>query len=720
MSHYQRLVRAFVLFTLAMVVSSTAISGVWYRRITLRTIVTETRDQLSSVRDLVEQAMLGSYELLVLDLLRVTLYPQFDAPLNAVLFRGEQSPSTIRRISGDLLIANISRPEVANLTAIFLDRNFVIDSRSYFSTIARSPDAAITANLRAVPMRIWFRRWALDANYQPVEVLTYVTSMPYFSPEEQIRGYFYVDVELSAVAERLRELGSNRDSDIVVLTPDHRVLVATNGTGEAAVDYASRLRRNHRGYLVDGDTVAASLTSGGPKGFTYVSIVDSPTFFRQTRVLVVVLLLTALATVVIGGALAILLAKRFYDPVQELMKTFEELGAETFEIPFRDEFHVMDQTVRALSGRLEIASERLEHRELFELLTLGRPPDADVIEEHDLPLAHVLVFVVRDRAHRHWASSLRTLDLPGANKLVFTVNEREIVVLVRPDPDAPGSVRDTLTTESLEARFGSVGLPGGVAGPAGDAPDLRHEYGLARRAARQASLAGSPRILTQAEMEHLRDLPPVDTQAMLSELLAGRSERVLNRLDEIGRTVDSGEIAATSVVMQISRVAFVMSEVVFQRGVTDLMPSFLAEIQNLFDDGDVLGALSWLRRSVLSFDELSTDTTTPYGKAARRVCDYIEEHLCEPLSLDQLARIVSLSPSYVSRLFKDEIGETFIEYVGRRRLEVAAGLLRNDPAIVLKDVAAQVGYSNVQYFITRFRRRYGVSPARYRTSAARR
>ena len=93
--------------------------------------------------------------------------------------------------------------------------------------------------------------------------------------------------------------------------------------------------------------------------------------------------------------------------------------------------------------------------------------------------------------------------------------------------------------------------------------------------------------------------------------------------------------------------------------------------------------------------------------------DYIADRLDEPVRLDDLARYIGLSPTYLQRLFRAQVGESPAQYARRLRLERAAGLL-NRPAATVTDVALESGYEAPEAFARAFRSRFGVSPSEYR------
>jgi AraC-like DNA-binding protein len=92
----------------------------------------------------------------------------------------------------------------------------------------------------------------------------------------------------------------------------------------------------------------------------------------------------------------------------------------------------------------------------------------------------------------------------------------------------------------------------------------------------------------------------------------------------------------------------------------------------------------------------------------------IVRHYRRPLTLETVARALASSPRQITRAYA-QFGEvTFREDLLTRRLNVAAQLLVEQPAIPVRDVARLVGFRQAQHFAKAFRRRYGLTPAGFR------
>lgn len=102
------------------------------------------------------------------------------------------------------------------------------------------------------------------------------------------------------------------------------------------------------------------------------------------------------------------------------------------------------------------------------------------------------------------------------------------------------------------------------------------------------------------------------------------------------------------------------------------------------------------------------------GYAVKRILNYINENYEDKISLDQIAHNMYLSPVYVSKIFKEETGESPINYLIKVRLEKARVILENDTSGSIKNIANAVGYEDVYHFSKLFKKYYGFSPLNYK------
>lgn len=105
-----------------------------------------------------------------------------------------------------------------------------------------------------------------------------------------------------------------------------------------------------------------------------------------------------------------------------------------------------------------------------------------------------------------------------------------------------------------------------------------------------------------------------------------------------------------------------------------------------------------------------------YSPLVRKAVTYIRIHLSDPLSLHQIADGIKVSPSYLSRIFNQEMQESLSNYISRTRVEKAAELL-SFSRMPVQHVAAYVGFSDLNYFSRCFKKHLGTTPTEYRVAS---
>lgn len=95
--------------------------------------------------------------------------------------------------------------------------------------------------------------------------------------------------------------------------------------------------------------------------------------------------------------------------------------------------------------------------------------------------------------------------------------------------------------------------------------------------------------------------------------------------------------------------------------------------------------------------------------------EYIKKNYSRDLTLDEVSKEVHVSPYYFSKLFKDETGENFVEYLAKVRIAQAKRMLM-DSSISIKQICLTVGYGDPSYFSRIFKKYEGVTPSEFRDS----
>lgn len=103
-----------------------------------------------------------------------------------------------------------------------------------------------------------------------------------------------------------------------------------------------------------------------------------------------------------------------------------------------------------------------------------------------------------------------------------------------------------------------------------------------------------------------------------------------------------------------------------------------------------------------------------YIRRIHKVQDYIEDHLGQSLSIEELSNAAGFSKYHFSRIFQGMLHEPLAHYVNRIRMEKALFLLAHRADKNMTDIAYELGYTDSAVFSRAFKNYYGTSPREYR------
>jgi AraC-like DNA-binding protein len=106
-------------------------------------------------------------------------------------------------------------------------------------------------------------------------------------------------------------------------------------------------------------------------------------------------------------------------------------------------------------------------------------------------------------------------------------------------------------------------------------------------------------------------------------------------------------------------------------------------------------------------------TSSRTGGRMQQAIDYMDAHVAERLTVDDIAAAVGLSPSWFKARFRREVGMPPAEYLLRRKVERAREMLAN-PSLSITRIAMRLGFSSSQHFAAVIRRYTGKTPRQCR------
>ncbi len=189
----------------------------------------------------------------------------------------------------------------------------------------------------------------------------------------------------------------------------------------------------------------------------------------------------------------------------------------------------------------------------------------------------------------------------------------------------------------------------------------------------------------------------------------------IEALDYLGRKVlQQSEIDAFSVYQNILKLVQSL-EVQVNLFQTNSIASFYQELAHLIRQADGFEAvLETIKVKMIQvIREIKTRHKDKTSSTITLIKEYINQHFTEDISLDKLAEVSGLSSSYLSQLFKNEVGISYIEYLTKKRVDYAKRLLMESEQSV-SEICMMVGYLDQKHFFRTFKKHTKMSPTEYR------
>ncbi|OCT12875.1 hypothetical protein A8709_21320 [Paenibacillus pectinilyticus] len=250
--------------------------------------------------------------------------------------------------------------------------------------------------------------------------------------------------------------------------------------------------------------------------------------------------------------------------------------------------------------------------------------------------------------------------------------------------------------------------------------DAAQSYTQAVEAVRHAGMVHHSRIVQYDEITRRNDYfiyPDDKEKSFLYYLENGYSKQVTDMIEDFFREINNSQsLHPQSIRNTVLELCMLMNKTV--KKYQGLLEDILQE-SNLPDKitNELFSSAAlenWLKQSALkALYFIQANKKVGSKKALDDIVAYLQAHYAENINLNSVAETYFINPAYLSRIFKNQMGQNFNEYVSKIRMDAAARLLQQDH-LKLSDISLRVGYENVNYFLKKFKEHFGCTPSEYK------
>jgi len=249
---------------------------------------------------------------------------------------------------------------------------------------------------------------------------------------------------------------------------------------------------------------------------------------------------------------------------------------------------------------------------------------------------------------------------------------------------------------------------------------LRHIQSIQKQQAKIAEEIHKYKSVGEVENKRLLNLISYDTEKELIRRVRLGDRRgakeILNKL--LGIVLLKDPIRVDLLKAHILELVVVLTRVAVEEGgnledILGMKYNFVVELYNIQKQEEIC---YWIVRVLDRIIDNIYTTRNDYNyEILEKALRYIDEHSSLPLTLEDVANHVALSPYHFAHLIKKELGFTFVDYLTRVRIEKAKRLLRQSDQNITQ-IAFEVGYPDQSYFTKVFKRIEETTPKLYRQS----
>ncbi|MDR6878416.1 YesN/AraC family two-component response regulator [Bacillus sp. 3255] len=643
--------------------------------------------------------------------------------------------------------------------------NLIIASDGYTRTYAQSPrDIWIQEGMSAAESGFWL---SSRQGNELDQIVTYVLKVPV--QRKDFKGLLAVHMHESALKASLRKMEGNPHTTTYILDRSGNVITSSS-LNPLDAEHVGRIvqtigsAQDAIGYTIakqDGDRNLITYVKTLHNKWSIVS--ETPLQYLLSKLAYVrsVAWMTCTLLVALGVILSYFMSRKMYSPIKSLMdKTlpYNRNGeGQPSGSPQKNELETISSVLDHVFSKNEAWERQFRMnlpalRERFLLALLGNKFSNIQEINGKLEFLHIrfaenglVVFLIEIDEYSSLAGSYSVTDqnlykyamlniveeLASAKYecLSAETDENRIVLLINLDT---ADLTHRQLKEEL-ARFGEaiqqviaqllkISVTIGVGTPFSHILETHYAYKEASEVIRAKMVAGMNTVLFYEDHAREADyefyLPPHFSQHIINFVKAGQTEEALERFMELYSQIKARTKLNEEVIFRTY--SLIVEDML--RNLNDLNVNtehIFGTNHNLFRElasKETLHAIhEWICGIVKRVGEGLQQLQPKKNTYIETVIAYMDEHYHLDLSVEMIAEQVKLNHAYLSRMFKQEIGKTMLEYLTLRRLEVSKTLLQ-DTDQTINEIAANVGYNNVNSFIRFFKRYEGLTPGDFRKS----
>jgi len=719
-SVFYRLIMSYTLMTVLLI---SLAGGYLYSRandLMIEEISKDSQQRLQAVKDYMENTVLSGFENHVQNISMSTGFASNSVNLNYLLDNSwHDNLSRIALFSKGMELYALTSEGVHNTTVYLINGNYVIDKTSFYMEPSNSTDYAFIEQLDPSLHDRWTYRQLADGQ----QVMTYVLKLPYNQPSVRPKGYIYIDVTVDYLRDAISQIVTSPNEILYIFREDNHFILSTadeelNNEEQVRDVMASWDASNSSNTMTKNNAVFSYLnTQYSGLEWSYAVMRPVHTFSLSSERFKSNIFIICSIVLVLGFLISYLFSKQFYMPMKKLIQTIR-----THYMPNQNQ--MLSNEYAFIGKAFNVMGEKINHLELsakkteMKNLVLGANLNLEHTGNFPEHTKFIVVYIYMAKGDSTQLQHLYEQRYSTQQQEVVCLNAQEaaIIYFVESQEDHV-IIEQQLVDELMQFRAehaDNILFSAAIGAALATSDEIPISYQYALHAYRYRFVYGKEAIISYSDISKLETTPYlIAFEQYVNALKAGELEHVNKFLDEFGLRLQKGNRQLEAIELSLLQLVSSLYQAVIDMQLQKVIPpsELFDEMKKESLDETIQAIRSHSERIVAHVKETSSHA---HNDIIMELKQYIDEHLHEDLSLHVLSERASLAPAYISTLFGEVMKESFTEYVTRSRLDKAAQLLQSEQRMSVAEISALVGYRNPQYFHSKFKARFGITPVQYR------
>ncbi len=270
-------------------------------------------------------------------------------------------------------------------------------------------------------------------------------------------------------------------------------------------------------------------------------------------------------------------------------------------------------------------------------------------------------------------------------------------------------------------KFVSISLTIGIGSNCYGVDDLGRSYNEARLAAQNKSVSGKNKTFTFCDIDNENNnLSLVSNFGYDKDLISAVRKldinSIKNVLDGILSKYSDNEISLEMMKVECIKLLISVAGIIENIGinVNEAYGGNFNPVEKIDKFENLDTCSNYVRSEILNLvDMVIKEKKENYRAIVKKSIDYIKENYSRDITLEEIAKELFITPSYLSRVFKKETDINFVTWINKYRVDKAKELLK-DLSLKSYHIAEMVGYNDYRYFNINFKKYSGLTAKEYR------